>query len=459
MSKVFSIGGNTISYGGFMLREAEAGSLTISKTVSGTGFDPTKSFELQVVFSAPVTYNGTTSTTHTIRLAHGQSVTIPNIAAGTTYAVTESLSPADVAAGYSLGSITGDTGTFVGEGDSHTAAATNTYSEVLQPGHIRFQFSNPLYDPSRDFVPFAMPHETPSHAGSGTWTRVSSSPNVWDYYRDFTLEPDCTNEFRCGSYGGTGYGFNNWSVDRGWPGTIQVLTTNLQGATCTHAMFAHIDEEGTIFNEQTEDDEHVVFYRLVSADIRGMSGVTDASSMFTGCEGLQAVSLLDTSSLTSTEYMFYGCFALQSVTLFDTSNVTKAGCMFYNCRALQSVPLFDLSSVTDAASMFAACYTLQSVPLFDLSSAVYMGEMFSRCLALRSVPLFDTSSATDVVGMFRECTSVESGALALYQQMSSQAALQPYANHRSAFLYCGSDTTTGAAELAQIPTSWGGTAT
>jgi len=47
---------------------------------------------------------------------------------------------------------------------------------------------------------------------------------------------------------------------------------------------------------------------------------------------------------------------------------------------------------------------------------------------------------------------VESGALALYQQASTQAT--PPAYHHYTFYRCGRDTTTGAAELAQIPSSW-----
>jgi len=57
---------------------------------------------------------------------------------------------------------------------------------------------------------------------------------------------------------------------------------------------------------------------------------------------------------------------------------------------------------------------------------------------------------------FHNCTKVESGALALYQQASTQT--RPPSSHTYCFRSCGSDTTTGAAELAQIPSSWGGTA-
>lgn len=44
------------------------------------------------------------------------------------------------------------------------------------------------------------------------------------------------------------------------------------------------------------------------------------------------------------------------------------------------------------------------------------------------------------------------GAATLYQQASSQA--NPPQSHDATFYKCGSDTVTGAAELAQIPSDW-----
>jgi hypothetical protein len=57
--------------------------------------------------------------------------------------------------------------------------------------------------------------------------------------------------------------------------------------------------------------------------------------------------------------------------------------------------------------------------------------------------------------MFRDCLNVQSGALALYQQASTQTT--PPSDHSYTFTNCGKNTQTGAAELAQIPSSWGGT--
>jgi surface protein len=116
----------------------------------------------------------------------------------------------------------------------------------------------------------------------------------------------------------------------------------------------------------------------------------------------------------------------------DTSSVVYAGSLFEGCTSLTSVHLFDTSAVTDMSAMFRGCTSLTKLPLFDTSSAVYMGSAF------------------------RECKNVEEGALALYQQASTQAT--PPTSHSNAFTYCGNNTTTGAAELAQIPRSWGGLA-
>ena len=140
----------------------------------------------------------------------------------------------------------------------------------------------------------------------------------------------------------------------------------------------------------------------------------------------------------------------------DTSEVTDAGNMFTECTALTNVALFDTSSVENMRSMFEGCTSLTSVPLFNTSSVTDMSYMFYECTSLTSVPLFNTSSVTDMSYMFYDCTNVEGGALALYQQASTQAT--PPADHTVTFRNCGKDTVTGAAELAQIPTSWGGTA-
>lgn len=136
----------------------------------------------------------------------------------------------------------------------------------------------------------------------------------------------------------------------------------------------------------------------------------------------------------------------------NSTGVTNMGAMFDSCTSLVSVPLFDTSSITNMGYMFGGCESLESVPLFDTSSVTNMNSMFGGCESLVSVPLFDTSNVTDISYAFHWCPNVQSGALALYQQASTQS--NPPFRHMFTFYSCGSNTTTGAAELSQIPSDW-----
>ena len=160
----------------------------------------------------------------------------------------------------------------------------------------------------------------------------------------------------------------------------------------------------------------------------------------------------NTTGITNMEFMFAGCWDLVSVPLFDTSKVVNMDCMFTTCESLTAIPLFDTSNVTIMSYMCNGCYSITSLPLFDTSNVSDMYYAFSNCIALTAIPLFDTSKITRMSYMFSNCRNVQSGALALYQQASSQTT--PPTSHVYTFYNCGSSTTQGAAELAQIPAGW-----
>lgn len=136
----------------------------------------------------------------------------------------------------------------------------------------------------------------------------------------------------------------------------------------------------------------------------------------------------------------------------NTRGVTNMVNMFVECSSLTTVALFDTSSVEDMMQMFTWCSSLTSAPLFDTSRVTNMLGMFEECSSLTSVPLFNTSSVIYMSSMFKNCTKVQSGALALYRQAATQA--NPPPTHTKTFRNCGANTTTGAAELAQIPDDW-----
>lgn len=138
----------------------------------------------------------------------------------------------------------------------------------------------------------------------------------------------------------------------------------------------------------------------------------------------------------------------------DTSGVTAIHSLFQGCRSLKKVCLFDTSNVTIFSNTFATCVGLKTVPLFDTSEVTNMNDVFNGCSVLQSIPLFDISGVTQVRRTFKNCRNVESGAKALYDNLVLRGISN--ANHNERFTNCGIDTPTGSAELAQIPSSWGG---
>lgn len=172
---------------------------------------------------------------------------------------------------------------------------------------------------------------------------------------------------------------------------------------------------------------------------------------FAQCTRMTTVPLFDTSTVTSFDSLFSGCSSLASIPLFDLSSAHSTNAMFMHCTSLASIPLLDTSNIFTMSGMFQECTALTSIPLLDLSGANVCVGTFSYCSALTSLPLFNTTNIKNAHEMFYGCTNVESGALALYQQMSTQSYVP---NHSGCFYDCGSNTTTGAAELAQIPSSW-----
>ena len=151
-----------------------------------------------------------------------------------------------------------------------------------------------------------------------------------------------------------------------------------------------------------------------------------------------------------------------SRTLVDAENnvwdIYKSGNdwsdLFMSCSNLLEVLGANTTGVTIMCRMLNSCSALTTVPVFDTSDVNDMLAMFYRDTSLTAVPLFNTSSITegnsDMSYMFGNCVNVQSGALALYQQVSANP---PYF-YSYMFKNCGSNTVNGAAELAQIPDGW-----
>lgn len=127
--------------------------------------------------------------------------------------------------------------------------------------------------------------------------------------------------------------------------------------------------------------------------------------------------------------------------------------MFDGCTALTEVnAVFDLSNTNNIRAMFYGCTSLRRVPTMYYFHVEYMQSFCEGCTSLEYVPLLNTQNVIDMSWAFRNCTNIISGAYALYNQASTQQT--PPNLHIGTFYNCGSNTTTGAQELSQIPENW-----
>ena len=276
----------------------------------------------------------------------------------------------------------------------------------------------------------------------GTWTKVVGvEDNLWDFYRSN----------------------NSWSsaLSGEVNMTDVVAAGDLSSVTYTDGLFANCTKLKSVCDLDLQASTLMsnMFFNcqnlLHAPNIITGNGLTSTYKMFGGCSSLLDVPLYNTSHVTKMDYMFYGCSALTAIPLYNTASVTEMSSMFSGCRSLVSVPDFNTANVMYMLNMFYDCRALVEAPDLDTSSVTHMGAMFNGCYSLKEVPLYDTHLVWNVSEMFFYCYKVESGSLALYQQMSTQQ--YPPTSYSNCFTNCGIDTVTGAAELAQIPTSWGGT--
>ena len=81
------------------------------------------------------------------------------------------------------------------------------------------------------------------------------------------------------------------------------------------------------------------------------------------------------------------------------------------------------------------------------------GEAFREASVIQNICLLPFANATNVSGMFNGCVDMASGQLDEYTYLSSLADVPV---HSDTFAFCGTASSSGTAELNQIPVGWGG---
>lgn len=193
------------------------------------------------------------------------------------------------------------------------------------------------------------------------------------------------------------------------------------------------------------------------------SNVLYMREMVRNCKNLTTFPLIDTSKAgtggTSNEddlamYAFFeGCESLENIPLLDLTHPRRFGHFCCECTSLKHLPAFDLSNATDVYDFCYGCVNLETTaPSYNLSRCRDIFGMFYDCRKLKAIPAITVGVVNNCRSAFNKCYVAASGILDAYNALSSQATIPTY--HSYTFEDCGRDSTSGAAELRQIPSGW-----
>ena len=299
---------------------------------------------------------------------------------------------------------------------------------ALAPYTVRFQFDSSVYDPTSPQY----------HWDSwGTWTRVSSSPNVWDFtcprsssWDCFSTEqysrlPSCqiidANLRDATSLFHTFLGQSDiTSVNLGDLWNIQSITQLFTGCTSiTDFVIGDIGELSSASYISTSIGDGS-FIPSQSSIVRFQIGDCykdmhwDSDSVHR-CPYLESVTIGTQYATTSISTMFKGTSGSSkglTITLGDMPLVKYASQAFREAGASRSstslmdsevvVNLGAMPSVTNTDEMFAYSYIFGRAPNMDLSNVTRAYHMF-ECSHFSSAPRYDMPVCTEASNMFANC--------------------------------------------------------
>ena len=329
---------------------------------------------------------------------------------------------------------------------------------------VRFKFSDLSVDPTKPY-PGPDTGVYPGRAG-GIWTRVSYEPNIWDYRRPnatqyiaefegadgFWAQPNCTIEVLGVNTEGLSFidfGGNYTDICYFETNHFTSFSGMFEGCNLLTSVPEYDTSNATDFTSMFRDCTSLTY--VPDFD---MSSAVNTFEMFRGCTSLETVPAFNTGAATTMDGMFYGCTNLKEVPLIDTSAATNLESMFWNCSSLTDVANFNMSSATSAAGMFYGCTSLETTPAFNATNVTDARWMFEGCTAFKVIPDIDFQSVNVAMNMFYNCVNVESGITNMYDKLVQTVDTSLAYGCTDCFYKCGSNTTTGAAELAQIPSDW-----
>lgn len=139
------------------------------------------------------------------------------------------------------------------------------------------------------------------------------------------------------------------------------------------------------------------------------------SSMFSGCESLESVTVVNTGGYAFTDVsvsaMFQNCKNLKEIPAGFNNLTLNGGCnyVFAGCTSLKTAPKMAANGTySSIASMFEDCTNLESVELFTVScnstNNTSFQNIFKNCTNLKDITI--SGSSYGINGWFENCKSL-----------------------------------------------------
>lgn len=298
---------------------------------------------------------------------------------------------------------------------------------ALAPYTVRFQFDSSVYDPTSRLYHWD---------SGGTWTRVSASPNVWDftcprtpYWNCFSTEqysrlPSCqiidANLRDATSLFHSFLGQSDiTSVNLGDLWNLQSFTQPFTGCTSiTDFVIGDVGELSSASSIETEiadgsfipSQSSIVRFQIGNC-YKDMHWVSDSVHR---CPYLESVTIGTQYATTRIDYMFKstsGSSKGLTITLGDMPLVEGAKHAFRRAGATTQSSIMDsevfvnlgaMPSVTDTDEMFAYSYIFGTAPSMDLSNVTTAYHMFEGS-HFSAAPRYNMPVCTRAENMFASC--------------------------------------------------------
>lgn len=199
--------------------------------------------------------------------------------------------------------------------------------------------------------------------------------------------------------------------------------SDLTGLFKDCSLMASCNLESSVLEATTMDSMFENCKSLSSNNLHGLScpSAESLNGMFRGCTGLSNTNVISGSwpNVTDVAGLFEGCAGITGIaspgSLFDFSGISDASSMYMGCTGLDSVNLYGggmMSSDADMKNMFKGCSNVNVIRVENefLRNKTNVSDMFNGCGNVD----FRTRNNTDMIadssinasGMFRNCSSV-----------------------------------------------------